>query len=113
MMGRLTRLRAREVPLERLSIERMANGWSCILLTERIGYDEFPAYAKAIASMLGGSLGPPVDAPDIRMRSLRQGLRWYWIVLDDFPLGVTIEPRSRRASRRVQQLHDTLVTHAP
>ncbi len=58
------------VPLERLSIEPMANGWSCILLTEAIAWEEFPAYASAIARMVGGRLCQVVDGPDIRMRGL-------------------------------------------
>lgn len=91
-------------PLERLSVEPMANGWRCLLLTEAVGWEEFPAYAAAISRRVGGRLCEVVDGPDIRMRGLWVGFRRFWIVFDDFPLGVTIEPRSKRADRAIERL---------
>jgi hypothetical protein len=98
----------RALPMEALRVERMANGWSSLLLTEQVAWEDFPAYAEAIAPLIGARLGQRVDGPDIRMRSLRLGLRWYWIMFDDFPLGVTIEPRHARASRRIQAIYNAL-----
>jgi hypothetical protein len=100
------------LPLEHLTVESMANGWKCILLTEAVGWEEFPAYAAAIALMAGGRLGEVVDGPDLRMRGLWVGFRRFWIVFDGFPLGVTIEPRSKRADRAIDRLHSDLETLA-
>lgn len=97
------------VPLEALRVERMANGWNSLLLSERVSYEEFPLYVDAVASLLDARPGQAIDGPDIRMRSLRVGLKWYWIVFDDFPCGVTIEPRSRYAARHVERLLEKLV----
>lgn len=96
------------VPLERLSIEPMANGWSCILLTEAIAWEQFPPYASAIAQLIGGQLRQLVDAPDTRMRGLFVGQRPFRMVFDHFPLGVTIEPRTNQAHEAIPRLHDSL-----
>jgi hypothetical protein len=101
-------------PLEALQVTPMANGWACILLTERVGYDEFPAYARVIASLLRARLVERFDLPDLRMRGLWLGLRRpFWIVFDDFPLGVTIEPRTRSAASDVHRLYRELAGHTP
>jgi hypothetical protein len=39
-VSRLLSSRNPDVPLEALRIEKMANGWDSILLTEQIGYEE-------------------------------------------------------------------------
>ena len=113
MTERLARPGAREVPLESLRVECMARrGWSCILLTERIGWEEFPTYAEAIAGLIGARVGGAVDGPDTRMRGLRLGLRRFWIVYDDYPLSVSIEPRSQLAASYIPRLHAQLSDQA-
>jgi hypothetical protein len=106
-----SRSAASAVPLEALRMDRMAIGWNSILLTERIDYEAFPKYSEAIASIIGARLCRRVDGPDIRMRGLWYRHRLYWIVFDDFPFGVTIEPVSRAAARQLPEIWEQLATH--
>ncbi len=97
-----------ELPLEKLAPQAMANGWHSLLLTESIGWEDLPTYAEALAPRIGARIGKRLDGPDVRMVALRIDALGYWLVFDDFPLGVTLEPQSKHASERIPQLFEEL-----
>jgi hypothetical protein len=101
------------VPLEHLSIHRMASGENCLLLTEQISWDEYPDYADAIVRLIGGSLGERIDSGGERVwRFDRAGLG-YWITWDDMDPGVSIEPCNPQAGAELEAIRDVLLRARP
>jgi hypothetical protein len=101
------------LPLEFLTLHPMASGGSCILLTERISWDEFPDYAEAIVRLTGGHLGERIDSGGERVwRFDRNGLG-YWITWDDLDPGVSIEPCDQVAGAEIEAIRDMLLRARP
>lgn len=96
------------IPLEQLAIEPMHVGWECLRLTERIGWDDFPAYAKSLSDQLQAQLLDEIDGPDVRIWHVLIGGLPFSIVYDDYPVGVSLEPRTEEASARIPALRAQL-----
>lgn len=97
------------LPLEQLRLLPMASGWEYLLLTERVSWDDFPAYAEAVVARIGGRLGDRIDSGGQRVwRVDWQGLG-YWITWDDLDPGVSIEPCDRVAGERIGEIRGLLM----
>ena len=97
--------------LEELKIDSMASGDSCLLLTTRIDWDNFVAYANALVRLLGAKV-------ESRSRNVVDHL-WtvtlygeeFWLVFDDFPFGVSLEPQNSSASALIPGIRETLIRY--
>jgi hypothetical protein len=98
--------RRRHTPLERLAIEPMASGEDCLVLTERLPWEGFPAYAETVARVLHAEIPDRADTPVERVWSLTLRGRRYSLAYDDHT-GVSIESRDpvcREEIRKMQRL---------
>jgi len=95
-------------PFERLTLHPMASGQSSLLLTLRISWDEFPAYAETVVALIGGRLGTRADAGGERVWCFERGGLNYWITWDDLDPGVSIEPCDAAAGAAMEELRETL-----
>jgi len=97
------------VPLEHLTLHRMAAQGNYLLLTLRISWDEFPAYAEAVVALVGGRMGERINSGGERVWKFeRKGLD-YWITWDDLDPGVSIEPCNREAADVIEAIREVLL----
>jgi hypothetical protein len=101
-------LESQHVPLERLDLHPMASGEQSLLLTEVVGWGEFPSYAQASVSLLDGETIYRADSPVERAWTARIRGGTFWVSLEDFPAGVSPEPHDSEAGRLIPAIRDTL-----
>jgi hypothetical protein len=98
-----------KLPLERLDIQPMASGNESLALTGRVGWESFPRYAEALVQLMGGTVLERADGPVERVWTVRIDGEVFWLAYDDFPIGVSLEPRGVAASALIPQICRTLV----
>ena len=96
-------------PLECLRIERMASGNNALLLSERVSWEAFPEYAESILQLIGGVVVERVDGPVERIWNVEIDGALFWLAFDDWPAGVSLEPRNGAASALVLGLRRRFV----
>jgi len=96
-------------PLERLEIMPMASGNASLLLTERVEWELFPAYAEAILQVLDGEVVDRVDGPDQRVWTVRIGSQVFWLAYEDYPVGVSLDPQNASASALIPGIRQKLL----
>ena len=97
-----------EWPIERLEIRTMASGDDSLLLSDRVDWDSFPAYAGEIVRLLGGAVVDRVDGPDQRLWTVSIANQLFWLTYEDSPPGVSLDPQNRDASAMVPGIRQTL-----
>ena len=97
------------LPLEILRFERMASGQQGLRLTERVSWQEFGPYAEALVAALGGRVTARVDSPVERVWTIEIEGATYWLGLDDFGLGVSLDPRDPGAGMAMDRIHARLL----
>ena len=102
------RLELDPLPLELLSIQSMASGERSLRLTARVSWEDFPRYARALVSLLGGSIDDEADSPVERVWSVTIRAAPFWLCFDDFGLGASLDSRDDRASAVVEALREEL-----
>ena len=100
-----------DLPLERLEIRPMASGNQSLLLTEQVDWESFPTYAEAIVQLVGGTLVDRADGPDQRVWTVSIGTQVFWLAYDEFPLGVSLDPRNGEAAALVPAIRQKLLDH--
>jgi hypothetical protein len=95
-------------PLEFLTLHPMASGQSSLLLTGKISWEEFPAYAECVVALIGGRLGTRADGGGERVWCVERGGLNYWITWDDLDPGVSIEPCDAAAGAAIEEIRDLL-----
>ena len=96
-------------PLERLEIMPMASGNASLLLTERVEWELFPAYAEAILQVLDGEVVDRVDGPDQRVWTVHIGSQVFWLAYEDYPVGVSLDPQNASASALIPGIRQKLL----
>jgi hypothetical protein len=96
-------------PLERLEIEPMASGHQSLRLTRQVEWEALPEYAQAVVAVLGGAIVERVDSFAERVWTATIGGASFWIALDDWGLGVSLNPQDAEASRLIPGIRDALV----
>jgi hypothetical protein len=100
------------IPLECLRVESMASGDLSLRLTECIGWEDFPGYAETVVGWLGGVIAARADSAAERVWDVRiQGQR-FWLALDDFGLGVSLDSQDAEASIRIECIRRDLLRRA-
>jgi hypothetical protein len=98
------------IPLESLIVEPMDSGDLSLRLTRRVTWEDFARYARAIVSLLGGSIDERADSPVERVWVVTIRGAPFWLSFDDFGLGVSLDARSSAASSLIPILRDELLS---
>ena len=95
--------------LEALSLRGRGSGKRRLELTEKIGWDAFPAYAEAIGACIGGVVTHRLVGPDAAVWLVVKDDATFAVTFDDFPPSVSIEPRGQLAEDRLPMVRDRLL----
>ncbi|MHB8874568.1 MAG: DUF3630 family protein [Myxococcaceae bacterium] len=79
------------LPIEALSLEKMASGHSCLNLSERISWEHFGAYAERLLRTLGGLKISVADSVEMRVWTVSIDGRVLSLVFSDYPAMVSLE----------------------
>jgi hypothetical protein len=96
------------LPLEVLAIEAVASGGRSIRLTREIGWEDFEGYATAIVDVLGGTVDGRVDSPIERIWDVTVDGARFWLALDDFGLGVSLDAYNAKADAALDGIRSRL-----
>ena len=97
------------LPLEVLQFEAMASGHRSLRLTRRVAWEDFGPYADAIVSALDATVLDRVDSPIERIWRVRIGAGQYWLGLDDFGLGVSLDSCDAAADAQIEGVRERLL----
>jgi len=97
------------LPLEVLEFQPMASGNRSLRLTRDVSWDDFAPYAEAIVGVLGGKIDHRADGPDERVWSVTIGGRSYWLSLDDYGLGVSLDSCDAEADAGIETVRSRLL----
>ena len=97
------------LPLEILRLEPMASGEQGLRLTERVSWQEFGPYAEALVAALGGRVTARADSPVECVWTVEIDGATYWLGLDDFGLGVSLDPRDPAAGMAMERIRARLL----
>lgn len=98
------------LPLEVLAFEPMASGQRSLRLTTEVSWDGFAAYAEAVVFALEGTLDGRVDSPVERVWDVTIDGGRFWLALDDFGLGVSLDARDARSDALLDGIRSRLET---
>ena len=90
--------------LDALGLQGMASGHRCLNLSERVSWEEFPAYAHELLTFLQGSTVSVADGPDMRLWQMLVEGTALRLVYDDYPQMVSLESDSDASDRLLQRL---------
>jgi hypothetical protein len=91
-----------------LRVQTTASGKLSLFITESVDYENFPVEAKKFLKLVGGTKVFGVDAPDIRMWVVLVKFRPYFLVFDDFPWGLSLDPMRGSSDKVIQNLFEQL-----
>lgn len=77
--------------LDALNLETMHSGRSCLNLTSRINWEDFPDYAKTLLELLEGKIEKKTDTVDTRVWEVSIERERFYLTYDDFPVMVSLE----------------------
>ena len=98
-----------DLPLERLVIQQMASGESSLLLSERVPWESFPAYAEAVLRLIGGRVVDRVDSPAERVWTVDVGGKLFWLAHDE--IGASLDSKSGESSLLIPSIQQTLLEY--
>ena len=98
------------VPLDKLVTTTMASGGLSLTLTEAVSWEQFPEYVVAIAEILDAEIDVRVDGVTERVWQFSVDGLGYWIVLEDFGLGVCIDSQDSAASAAIPRIRERLLS---
>ena len=101
-----------DLPLESLKIERQAGGRLYLLLTERIGWEDFERYAEELLDRLDGRVAERGCSADMHLWNVEIETLPLRLVYDDFPKGVTLESDSPAGDMLLKKLQRRLAPAA-
>jgi hypothetical protein len=90
----------------------MANGRDCVELTEDGTWESFPALAQALVKQVGANVLERIDGPDIRLWIILVDGHKLSLVYNDYPNGITIEPRDDSSSTLIARMHASFVAES-
>lgn len=87
----------------------MASGHLCLDITENVGWEAFPEYAKNLIKFLDGKILSKVDGPDIRIWEVSINKNKYRLTFDDYPLMVALESSDHEADNKIKKIRESLL----
>ena len=83
---------------------KMASGNESIELTEEGNWETFPRFAEKYAEQIDAKVVKKIEAPDINLWEIEYEGIILNLVYDDFPNGVSIEPKDRGGQFAIEKL---------
>jgi hypothetical protein len=96
------------MPLELLTITKMASGNNSLELTQHVSWAGFPQYAIEIINILGGKIINKADSVVERVWDVCINGERFWLSLNDFSLGVSLDSQTRQSSKQITVIRDRL-----
>ena len=100
------------LPLEILAFEPMASGHRSLRLTTGVSWEAFADYAEEVLSSLGGTVDSRADSPVERVWDVTIDGGRFWLALDDFGLGVSLDARDATADAALGGIRERLLAVA-
>jgi len=98
------------IQLDKLGLGQMASGHVSLDLSEKVSWEEFPAYAERFRHFCSGVITDRTDAPDARIWGITLNDISLRLVYDDYPQMVSLESSSDAADEEIRRLHKKLST---
>jgi hypothetical protein len=96
------------VQLDKLALGQMASGHLNLDLSEKVSWDEFPAYVEGFRQICGGVITEKADAPDARLWGITINDVDLRLVYDDYPQMISLESSSDAGDQEIRRLHEKL-----
>lgn len=87
----------------------MASGNYSLELTEAGTWESFAPFAQKFARQIGAKIINKIDGPDIRIWEIEYEGVILNFVYDDYPNGVSIEPKGKEAGQAIDKLYKLVV----
>jgi len=84
--------------------QKMASGNFSLELTEAGTWESFPAFAKKFVAQIGAKIIKKIDGPDIRIWEIEYDGVILNFVYDDYPNGISIEPKGNEGQPATDKL---------
>ena len=91
----------------------MASGHTCLNLSERIAWEQFPEFAGHVLEIIGGRVLQKYDGVDIRLWKVDAQGSSLRLVFDDFPVMVSLESDSNAGDMNLKHIFKLLKTSLP
>lgn len=82
----------------------MASGYESIELTEGGSWETFPRFAEKYAEQIGAKVVRKIEGPDMHLWEIEYEGVILNLVYDDFPNGVSIEPKDKSCQPAIEKL---------
>ncbi|MDT4329058.1 DUF3630 family protein [Methylomonas sp. MED-D] len=87
-------------------LQKMASGLYCLELTEAGSWESFPLFAEKYAAQIGATIVKKIEGPDIHLWEIEYEGSILNFVYDDFPNGVSVEPKERGGENAIEKLYE-------
>ena len=84
--------------------QKMASGFEWIELTAAGNWETFPQFAKKYSEQIGATVIKQIEALDMHLWEIEYEGATLNFVYDDFPNGVSIEPKDKRGQPAIEKL---------
>jgi hypothetical protein len=97
-----------QIRYDALALTTTASGHLCLNLSETVSWEEFPAYANAVLTTMGGKRIRVAEAADIRLWEVTIEGQTLRLVFDDFPAMVSLESGDAEGDAILRRLYGSL-----
>lgn len=87
----------------------MASGNESIELTEEGNWETFPPFAEKYVQQIGAKIINKITAPDMHLWEIEYEGASLNFVYDDFPNGVSIEPKDEAGNAAIEKLYQQVL----
>jgi hypothetical protein len=84
--------------------QKMAIACESIELTEAGNWESFPEFAERYAEQIGAKIVERISTPDMHIWQIEYEGHVLNFVYNDFPNGVSLEPKSRKGKAAIEKL---------
>ena len=85
--------------------QKMASGNESLELTEEGTWESFPPFAEKYVKQIGAVIKKRIEAPDMHLWEIELDGVVVNFVYDDFPNGVSIEPKDKQGQVVIEKLY--------
>lgn len=86
--------------------EKLASGGEALVLTESGTWESFPGFAENYARQIGAKVLSKSETADMHLWELQYDGYIQTLLYDDFPNGVSLEPKGPAAQAAIEALYE-------